>query len=53
MEALLHYAIRLLFTLQVFGVAVAGIRKVRRYNHTVSQLYADTDDKEAVGLQHY
>lgn len=49
-EALLHYAIRILFALQVFGVAVTGIRKVRRYNHTVSQLYADTEDKEAIGL---
>jgi len=48
--AIINYLGRLLFTIQVLVVAFAGIRKVRRYNHTVSQLYADTDDKEAIGL---
>lgn len=46
----LHKGCHLLFGLQVIGVAIAGIRKVRHYNYVVSTLYADTEDKEARGL---
>lgn len=49
-QAVLHTLCRVIFVFQVIGVAVAGIRKVRRYNHLVSLYYADTDDKEAYGL---
>lgn len=49
-QAWLHKGCHFLFGLQVIGVAVAGIRKVRHYNHVVSSLYADTEDKEARGL---
>jgi len=50
LQAILHDLNRVLFPIQVVGVAFIGIRKVRRYNHTVSQLYADTEGKEAAGL---
>ena len=46
----LHRICRVVFDLQVIGVAIAGIMKVRHYNHVVSTLYADTEDKEARGL---
>ena len=42
----IHRICHVLFGLQAIGVAVAGIRKVRRYNRALSHLYADTDDKE-------
>ena len=49
-QATLHNACHMLFAIQVIGVAVAGIRKVRHYNHITTLFYADTDDKEARGL---
>ena len=44
-QAFLHNACKLLFTIGVVAVVVAGGRRLRRYNHLVDQLYADTDDK--------
>ena len=48
--ALLHDVCRVIFMLQVLAVVIIGIHMVNQYNHTISQLYADTDDKEAFGL---
>ena len=49
-QAIVHHICRVIFAIQVFTVAYLGIKKLRRYNHTISQLYADTEDKEAQGL---
>jgi AraC-like DNA-binding protein len=44
-QAWVHDAARVVFGLQVLGVMVAGIRKIRRYNHRLKYHFADTDDK--------
>ena len=49
-QAWVHDATHVLFVLQVFGVMVAGIRKIRRYNQRLKLLYADTDDKHLGGI---
>lgn len=45
LQAHMHHAYQALFGLEVAGVAVAGIRKERRYDRILVQLCADTDDK--------
>lgn len=44
-QAIVHDVARGIFALQVVGVMVAGIRKIKRYNQHLKYLYADTDDK--------
>ena len=44
-QAWVHDATHVIFALQVLGVMVAGIRKIRRYNHRLKYHFADTDDK--------
>ena len=44
-QAWVHDAAHALFALQVLGVMVAGFRKIRRYNHRLKYLFADTEDK--------
>jgi AraC-like DNA-binding protein len=48
--AVTHTICRIIFAMQVIAVAFWGIRKINHFNHTISQLYADTDDKEPQGL---
>lgn len=43
--AYVHHACHILFALQVVGVAITGIRKVKRYHQQLERLFADTDDK--------
>ena len=48
--AVTHNICRIIFAIQVIAVAFLGIKKINRFNYTISQLYADTDDKEPQGL---
>lgn len=48
--AVTHNICRIIFAMQVIAVAYWGIRKINHFNHTISQLYADTEDKEPKGL---
>ena len=41
---------RFIFVFQVIAVGIMGTQKVRKYHHTLSLYYADTEDKEAYGL---
>ena len=45
-QAWVHTVCHSVFTLQVLMVVVCGHHKIKAYNHTVQQLYADTDNKE-------
>ena len=49
--AVTHIICRIVFAIQVIAVAFLGIKKINRFNHTISQHYADTDDKEVQGLK--
>lgn len=49
-QAWIHDATHVLFGLQVLGVMVAGIRKIRRYNDRLKYIFADTDDKHLGGI---
>lgn len=49
--AFMHIICRIVFAIQVIAVAFLGIKKINRFNHTISLLYADTDDKEPQGLK--
>lgn len=40
-----HRTCQAIFAVEVVGVAVIGYRKIKRYNRTLEQLCADTDDK--------
>ncbi len=44
-QAWIHDVTHVLFGLQVLGVMVAGIRKIRRYNRQLKDIFADTEDK--------
>ena len=46
----IHDVTHVLFGLQVLGVMVAAIRKIRRYNHRLKFIFADTDDKHLGGI---
>ena len=48
--AVTHIICRIIFAIQVITVAFLGIKKINHFNYTISQLYADTDDKEPQGL---
>ena len=49
--AIIHLICRTIFAIQVIAVAYLGIKKINRFYHTVSQLYADTDNKEVPGYK--
>ena len=46
----IHDVTHVLFGLQVLGVMVAGIRKIRSYNHRLKYIFADTEDKHLGGI---
>lgn len=45
-QAYVHDVSHVLFAVLVVGVMVTGIRKIRRYNLKLQDLYADTEDKQ-------
>jgi AraC-like DNA-binding protein len=50
-QVVLHECCHVLFALQVAVVAVVGVRKIRRYNLQLNQLYADTENKSLHGIK--
>ena len=46
----IHDTTHVLFGLQVLGVMIAGIRKIRRYNQRLKYIFADTEDKHLGGI---
>lgn len=46
LQAWAHITCHVLFATQVVVVIVKGFRRIRRFNKTVQQLYADTENKE-------
>ena len=49
-QAYVHDVSHVVFALLVLGVMVTGIRKIRRYNLKLQDLYADTEDKQLNGI---
>ena len=49
-QAYVHDVSHVVFALLVLGVMVTGIRKIRRYDLKLQDLYADTDDKQLNGI---
>ncbi len=49
-QAYVHDVSHVVFALLVLGVMVTGIRKIRRYNLKLQDLYADTEDKQLNGF---
>lgn len=45
-QAYVHDVSHVVFALLVLGVMVTGIRKIKRYNLKLQDLYADTEDKQ-------
>lgn len=45
-QAWVHIVCHITFAIQVIVVIIKGIRRIRRFNKTVQQLYADTENKE-------
>ena len=45
-QAWVHIVCHITFAIQVIIVIVSGFRRIRRFNKTVEQLYADTENKE-------
>lgn len=45
-QAWVHIVCHITFGIQVIIVIVRGFRRIRRFNKTVEQLYADTENKE-------
>ncbi|MBO4907205.1 MAG: helix-turn-helix transcriptional regulator [Bacteroidaceae bacterium] len=45
-QAMLHNVCRAIFCIQVIVTAFLGMRWIKAYNDLISQLYADTEDKE-------
>ena len=46
LQAWTHIICHVIFAIQVAVVIIRGFRRIRRFNKTVQQLYADTEDKE-------
>ena len=46
LQAWAHIVCHAIFAIQVVVVIVKGFRRIRRFNKTVQQLYADTENKE-------
>ena len=49
-QAYVHDVSHVVFALLVLGVMVTGIRKIKRYNLKLQDLYADTEDKQLNGI---
>ena len=49
-QAWVHIVCHITFAIQVIIVIVRGFRRIRRFNKTVEQLYADTENKEIEGI---
>ena len=49
-QVCIHDVTHVLFGLQVLGVMVSGIRKIRHYNHQLKYFFADTEDKHLSGI---
>lgn len=49
-QAWVHIICHITFAIQVVVVIVKGIRRIRRFNNTIQQLYADTENKEIEGI---
>lgn len=45
-QAWVHIICHITFAIQVVVVIIKGIRRIRRFNKTIQQLYADTENKE-------
>lgn len=45
-QAWVHIICHILFAIQVAIVIIRGFRRIRRFNKTIQQLYADTENKE-------
>jgi len=45
-QAIFHNVCRLLFAVEVAGVLTILIKKMRRYNHLMDMLYADTEERK-------
>ena len=45
-QAWMHIVCHVTFAIQVVVVIIKGIRRIRRFNKTIQQLYADTESKE-------
>ena len=46
LQAWAHIICHIIFAIQVVVVIIKGFRRIRRFNKTVQQLYADTENKE-------
>lgn len=46
LQAWAHIICHVIFAIQVVVVIIKGFRRIRRFNKTVQQLYADTENKE-------
>ena len=49
-QAWVHIICHVTFAIQVIIVIIRGFRRIRRFNKTVEQLYADTENKEIEGI---
>lgn len=49
-QAWVHIVCHITFAIQVIIVIIRGFRRIRRFNKTVEQLYADTENKEIEGI---
>lgn len=45
-QAVVHIICHIIFAIQVVMVIVKGFRRIKRFNKTIQQLYADTENKE-------
>ncbi len=45
-QAWVHITCHITFAIQVVVVIIRGFRRIRRFNKTIQQLYADTENKE-------
>ena len=49
-QAWAHIVCHIIFAIQVAIVIIRGFRRIRRFNKTIQQLYADTENKEIVEI---
>lgn len=50
LQAWAHIICHITFAIQVVVVIIKGIRRIRRFNKTIQQLYADTENREIEGI---
>lgn len=51
-QTTLHLTNRILFTLQVVLFITQGLRKLRKYNETIPNVYVDADERKLTALSH-